>query len=44
MRIKNTGFKNEIQKVLKSDKFMQQVLQNIKDHKSFMKEENLLLF
>ena len=44
MRVKDDIFKNEIQKVLKSDKFAQQVLQNIKDHENFKKEEDLLLF
>ena len=42
--VENDIFENEIRKVLKNDKLAQQVLQNIRDHKSFEKEKGLLLF
>ena len=44
IQIKNDVFENEIWKALKNDKLAQQVLQNIRDHKSFEKEKGLLLF
>ena len=44
IQIKNNVFKNEIWKALKNNKLAQQVLQNIRDHKSFEKEKDLLLF
>ena len=42
--VKDDVFENEIWKVLKNDKLAQQVLQNIRDHKSFKKKKGLLLF
>ena len=44
IQIEDNVFKNEIWKALKNDKLAQQVLQNIRDHKSFKKEKDLLLF
>ena len=44
IQIKNNVFENEIWKALKNDKLAQQVLQNIRDHKSFKKKKGLLLF
>ena len=44
IQIKDDVFENEIRKALKNDKLAQQVLQNIRDHKSFKKEKGLLLF
>ena len=44
IQIEDDVFKNEIRKALKNDKLAQQVLQNIRDHKSFKKEKGLLLF
>ena len=42
--VKNNVFENEIRKALENDKLAQQVLQNIRDYKSFKKEKGLLLF
>ena len=42
--VKNNVFKNEIWKALKNNKLVQQVLQNIRDYKSFKKKKDLLLF
>lgn len=44
MRVEDDVFENEVRKVLEDDKLAQQVLQNIKDHESFEKQEGLLLF
>ena len=42
--VKDDVFENEIWEALENDKLAQQVLQNIRDHKSFKKEKGLLLF
>ena len=42
--VEDDVFKNEIRKALENNKLAQQVLQNIRDHKSFKKEKGLLLF
>ena len=44
IRVKDDVFENEIRKALENDKLAQQVLQNIRDYKSFEKKKGLLLF
>ena len=44
IQVEDDVFENEIRKALKNDKLAQQVLQNIRDHKSFKKKKGLLLF
>ena len=44
IRVEDNEFENEVRNSLEKDKLAKQVLENIRDHKSFTKEKGLLLF